>query len=381
MHARRAALGRRRAAVRRQASSRRRQAQRAAVRSAVVQVPDRRRADQRQRDGDGPVRPLRVRAEQGRLPRLRRRAAADGDALQRGARAGQSRHRARHQRQHGRRQDARRAGRRSIASSSSWSTRTTRCSSTGSTAQPELVEGWTRDKRRVSESLNRIQPRGSTSLYDAVADAVHLAQQGHNRKKAVVIISDGNDTSQPHRRVRGEAVDPRDRSARLCDRDRFGRLADHVVSSLLPQNCRSREPGRSAAEPPRPIPMPFPMPGGRRPPPAPPPPVPQPPSPGRPAAAAGGGARWKRRRQQRRSRQRRGAARHHRRQRRPHRDRPLDARPRSRRRRHRRRVEQAGTTWATRRPGAKDGRWHSIRVEVRSGAYHVRARRGYVAGQ
>ena len=61
--------------------------------------------------------------------------------------------------------------------------------------QPELVEGWTRDKRRVSESLNRIQPRGSTSLYDAVADAVRLAQQGHNRKKAVVIISDGNDTT------------------------------------------------------------------------------------------------------------------------------------------------------------------------------------------
>ena len=27
----------------------------------------------------------------------------------------------------------------------------------------------------------------------------------------------------------------------------------------------------------------------------------------------------------------------------------------------------------------KDGRWHSIRVEVRNRAYHVRARRGYVA--
>ena len=29
--------------------------------------------------------------------------------------------------------------------------------------------------------------------------------------------------------------------------------------------------------------------------------------------------------------------------------------------------------------GAKDGRWHSIRVEVRNRAYRVRARRGYVA--
>jgi len=29
--------------------------------------------------------------------------------------------------------------------------------------------------------------------------------------------------------------------------------------------------------------------------------------------------------------------------------------------------------------GAKDGRWHSIRVEVRNRAYRVRARRGYIA--
>ena len=31
--------------------------------------------------------------------------------------------------------------------------------------------------------------------------------------------------------------------------------------------------------------------------------------------------------------------------------------------------------------GARDGRWHSIRVEVGRGSYHVRARRGYVAGK
>jgi hypothetical protein len=30
-------------------------------------------------------------------------------------------------------------------------------------------------------------------------------------------------------------------------------------------------------------------------------------------------------------------------------------------------------------PGKRDGRWHSIRVEVKSGNYKVRARRGYVA--
>jgi hypothetical protein len=29
----------------------------------------------------------------------------------------------------------------------------------------------------------------------------------------------------------------------------------------------------------------------------------------------------------------------------------------------------------------RDGKWHDIRVEVRKGTYHVRARRGFVASQ
>lgn len=62
-------------------------------------------------------------------------------------------------------------------------------------SNPMLVQGWTRDKRRLSAELGRLQPRGGTALYDAVAEAVPLAQSGHNRKKALVIISDGNDTS------------------------------------------------------------------------------------------------------------------------------------------------------------------------------------------
>jgi hypothetical protein len=30
-------------------------------------------------------------------------------------------------------------------------------------------------------------------------------------------------------------------------------------------------------------------------------------------------------------------------------------------------------------PGKKDGRWHSIRVEVKNRAYRVRSRKGYIA--
>ena len=60
---------------------------------------------------------------------------------------------------------------------------------------PELVVGWTTDRRRVGDELARLQPNGGTALYDAVAEAIPLAQAGRHKKKALVIISDGNDTS------------------------------------------------------------------------------------------------------------------------------------------------------------------------------------------
>ena len=69
--------------------------------------------------------------------------------------------------------------------------------------QPELIETWTTDRERIATGLARIRPRGATSLYDAVASAVPLAQTGRHRKKAIVVISDGNDTNS-------RADDPRD---------------------------------------------------------------------------------------------------------------------------------------------------------------------------
>ena len=60
---------------------------------------------------------------------------------------------------------------------------------------PVLLQDWTGDRSALSRSLNRAIPNGRTALYDAVADAVPLAQKGRNPKKALVVISDGNDTS------------------------------------------------------------------------------------------------------------------------------------------------------------------------------------------
>ncbi len=61
--------------------------------------------------------------------------------------------------------------------------------------QPELVEGWTMDRDRIASGLARIRPRGATAMYDAVAEAIPLAQTGRHRKKALLVISDGNDTN------------------------------------------------------------------------------------------------------------------------------------------------------------------------------------------
>jgi VWFA-related protein len=62
-------------------------------------------------------------------------------------------------------------------------------------ANADLVADWTNDRDRLASSLGRIHPNGGTAMYDAVAEAVPMAHGGQNRKKAVVIISDGNDTS------------------------------------------------------------------------------------------------------------------------------------------------------------------------------------------
>ena len=58
---------------------------------------------------------------------------------------------------------------------------------------PHMVQGWTKDRDLVMRQLRRQYPAGGTAMYDTVADAIPYAQRGHNRKKAVVIISDGND--------------------------------------------------------------------------------------------------------------------------------------------------------------------------------------------
>lgn len=58
----------------------------------------------------------------------------------------------------------------------------------------DLASDWTTDRRQLAQALSMVRPRGGTSLYDAAAEAVPMAQSGRHKKKAVLIISDGVDT-------------------------------------------------------------------------------------------------------------------------------------------------------------------------------------------
>jgi Ca-activated chloride channel family protein len=221
--------------------------------------------------------------------------------------------------------------------------------------RPVLLQGWTTDRQVLSRALGRIPAEGSTAMYDAIAQAVRLAATGQNRKKAVVLLSDGNDTNS---RTSLQAVKQLIRESEALV---YAIGIDCSVESNRPLPQRPHFQRRG----PMPMPWPFP-PGGRRGRPTPPQPFP-PTSPGRPAT--------------------RGCA-----------D-PVDAgalRDMT--------DDSGGRTEILRDPrdlaaatagiadelskqyylgylsaGKKDGLWHSIRVELRNRSYRVRARRGYVA--
>jgi Ca-activated chloride channel homolog len=57
----------------------------------------------------------------------------------------------------------------------------------------ELVQDWTTHRDDVRDRLRRLYAVGGTAMYDAMIDALPVAQTGRNRKKAIVLISDGND--------------------------------------------------------------------------------------------------------------------------------------------------------------------------------------------
>ena len=62
-------------------------------------------------------------------------------------------------------------------------------------SRPTLMSPWTEDRKAVGQMLSSVSPGGGTAMYDTVDEAMPLFQAGTRRKKALVVISDGNDTS------------------------------------------------------------------------------------------------------------------------------------------------------------------------------------------
>ena len=241
-------------------------------------------------------------------------------------------------------------------------------------SSPELVHEWTTDRERVRAALNRIQPRGGTAMYDAVAEALPLMQAARHRKKAILVISDGNDTSS---RTAIVALQAQIRETEVLvyaigidtPAQTEGYRQDLSLSGMV----------RTLLQ--RPIPLPFPRPGGARPRP---PTRPLPPpiaGPRFPPATPPTAPRNVPRNTRVTPDDRVNVA--------ALRDITDDSGGRTEVIRFARDLDPATAGIADElsrqyylgyaSTGVKDGRWHSIRVEVRGGRSHVRARRGFVA--
>ena len=226
---------------------------------------------------------------------------------------------------------------------------------------PVLLQGWTRDRSLLSRVLGRLAPNGGTAMYDCIAEAIPLSLKGENLKKALLVISDGNDTSS--------ATSVRELKAQIRETE--------TLIYAIGIDGQAEPTGRPRQQPPPrapvPAPSPFPIPGGRGRQVWPPRQAPQPPTGG-----GGGGGGY-----------RRGGGNDDRVNVAALRDLTDDSGGRTEIVRDARDLNPATANIADElskqyylgypATSKKDGRWHAIRVEVRNKSYRVRARRGYVA--
>lgn len=217
-------------------------------------------------------------------------------------------------------------------------------------SRPDLVQDWTRDRRAISRAVASVFPAGGTAMYDAVADAVPIAQSGQNHKKALLLISDGNDTNS---------------STSVRELRQMIRESEVLVYAL---GVDGRSTTRFTPAPRVPLPMPFPIPGRRQ---------PRFPFPFPPTGGGGAGTTgtWSRNGERvnddalreitddtgGRTEIIRSFS-------------DLDGATA-------RLADELSKQYSLGYPslGKKDGRWHTIKVEVRDRRLNVRARRGYIA--
>ena len=161
--------------------------------------PQRRRAGLAQRHRHRRRGQVRHRSERGRIRGLRGRRQAEADVLLADAAADLAGAPARHQREHGRAHGRSRRKRRSASPGSC--TRTTRPKSSTSTARSASSQAFTNDAAALEKAIRATTPNGSTSLYNAIYISLKELKKvkAHAptdiRRQAIVLLSDGDDTS------------------------------------------------------------------------------------------------------------------------------------------------------------------------------------------
>jgi len=228
-------------------------------------------------------------------------------------------------------------------------------------SRPLLLQPWTKDRQQLSRALGRLDANGGTAMYDAVAEAIPLTQQGQNPKKALLVISDGNDTSS--------VTSVRDLKAQIRETETL--VYAIGIDGRSEPTAQQQPPQQPTPRPPFKTPTPRPFPGAPGPLGGTPPTLPRQPPPG------GAGPF------------RRGSVDDERVNVVALRDMTDDSGGRTEIIRDARDLNAATANIADELSkqyylgypsgGQKDGRWHSIRVELRNRAYRVRARKGYVA--
>jgi len=59
----------------------------------------------------------------------------------------------------------------------------------------ELLQDFTSDRKALQKAAHKVSARGQTALYDAVYTGLRHIQKGKNRKKALLVVTDGADNS------------------------------------------------------------------------------------------------------------------------------------------------------------------------------------------
>lgn len=59
----------------------------------------------------------------------------------------------------------------------------------------DLVQDFTDDRNRILRAIDRLNPRGSTALYDAILMGLQRVAEGKHNRRALMLVTDGNDTS------------------------------------------------------------------------------------------------------------------------------------------------------------------------------------------